>query len=76
MRELLNSSRLQAVLTCFWVAMVPVALLTGWVRSVTFISALSLWALVASHGAWWAASKVAEEDVVGEIVDRTEIDGA
>jgi hypothetical protein len=48
---------------------------------VTFVSALSLWALVASHGAWWAAASVecrqAEEDVaadvVEEMVERTDV---
>lgn len=74
MRRILNSARLQAALTAFWLAMIPVALLAGWVKSVTFVSALSLWALVASHGAWWAAAKVGEEDVVEEIVQRTDVE--
>lgn len=69
MKKLVNSSKTQATLTWLWVAMIPTALLTGWVKSVTFVSALSLWALVASHGAWWAASKVAEEDVASEVVE-------
>lgn len=43
MQALLNSSRLQAALTLFWVGMVPVSLVAGWVHSVTFVSALSLW---------------------------------
>lgn len=54
--------------------MIPAALIMGWVKSVTFVSALSLWALVASHGAWWAAAKVGEEDVVEEIVERTDVE--
>jgi hypothetical protein len=41
---------------------------------VIFVSALSLWALVASHGAWWAAASVevrqAEEDVAGDVVEE------
>jgi hypothetical protein len=48
----------QGWITVAWVIMIPVSLATGWVRSVTFVSALSLWALVASHGAWWAAASV------------------
>jgi hypothetical protein len=52
----------------------PASLATGWVKSVTFVSALSLWALVASHGAWWAAASVevrqAEEDVAGDVVEK------
>jgi hypothetical protein len=34
----------------FWVPMIPVALATGWVKSVTNVSALSLWALVSGTG--------------------------
>lgn len=64
----------QGWLTSFWVLMIPVSLLTGWVKSVTFVSALSLWALVASHGAWWAAASVEvrqdEEDVAGDVVEK------
>jgi hypothetical protein len=64
----------QGWLTILWIVMIPASLATGWVKSVTFVSALSLWALVASHGAWWAAASVevrqAEEDVAGDVVDR------
>ena len=35
--------RLNGWLTMFWVAMIPVSLATGWVKSVTYVSALSLW---------------------------------
>ena len=66
--------RLQGWLTALWVVMIPASLLTGWVKSVTFVSALSLWALVASHGAWWAAASLecrqAEADVAGEVVEE------
>lgn len=66
--------RIQAALTIMWVLMIPLSLLTGWVKSVTFVSALSLWALVASHGAWWAAASVEckqiEEDVPGDVVQE------
>jgi hypothetical protein len=69
--------RVQGWLTIAWVVMIPVALATGWVKSVTFVSALSLWALVASHGAWWAASSVeckqaerAEEDIAADVVEK------
>jgi hypothetical protein len=73
--------RAQGWLTLLWLVMIPVSLATGWVKSVTFVSALSLWALVASHGAWWAAASVecrqAEEnvakDVVEEIVQKTDV---
>jgi hypothetical protein len=66
--------QLQGALTLLWVIMIPLSLATGWVKSVTFVSALSLWALVASHGAWWAAASVecrqAEEDVAGDVVEE------
>jgi hypothetical protein len=66
--------RAQGWLTILWVLMIPASLVTGWVKSVTFVSALSLWALVASHGAWWAAASVevrqAEEDVAGDVVEQ------
>jgi hypothetical protein len=65
--------RVQGWLTIAWVVMIPVSLATGWVKSVTFVSALSLWALVASHGAWWAAASVetkqAEEDIATDVVE-------
>jgi hypothetical protein len=66
--------RAQGWLTMLWLAMIPVSLVTGWVKSVTFVSALSLWALVASHGAWWAAASVecrqAQENVAGDVVQK------
>jgi hypothetical protein len=71
----------QGWLTVVWVVMIPLSLATGWVKSVTFVSALSLWALVASHGAWWAAASVecrqaeenVAEDVVEKIVEETDV---
>ena len=38
--------RVNGWLTIFWVAMIPIAYEAGWLTSVTFVSALSLWALV------------------------------
>lgn len=70
--RIVNAKRTQGYLTLMWVAMIPISLGFGWVRSVTFVSALSLWALVAAHGAWWAASGVAEEPVAKEVVDEME----
>lgn len=71
----------QGALTLFWAAMIPISFLTGWVRSVSYVSALSLWALVASHGAWWAAASVEArqltetipEDTVALVLDRTDL---
>ena len=41
--------------------MIPVSVLTGWVRSVVYVSALSLWALVSGHWAAWQAARVEVE---------------
>jgi hypothetical protein len=73
--------RLNGWLTVFWVAMLPVSVWTGWVRSVTYVSALSLWALVSGHWSAWQAARVEvnqdrellrrrEQDIAGEIVER------
>lgn len=45
-------------LAIFWVAMIPPSLLLGWVTSVTFVSALSIWALVSGHWSAWQAARV------------------
>jgi hypothetical protein len=38
--------------------MIPVSFFTGWINSVTYVSVLSLWALVSGHWAAWQASRV------------------
>jgi hypothetical protein len=50
--------RLNGWLTIFWVAMIPISLATGWVKSVVYVSALSLWALVSGHWSAWQAARV------------------
>jgi hypothetical protein len=45
-------------LTIFWIVMIPVSIVTGWVHSVVYVSALSLWALVSGHLAAWQAARV------------------
>jgi cobalamin biosynthesis protein CobD/CbiB len=73
--------RVNGWLTIFWIVMIPVSLLTGWISSVTFVAALSLWALVSGHWSAWQAARVEvnqaaeeerrqQEDVAAEIVDR------
>lgn len=65
--------RVQGWLVVFFIVLIPVSLAMGWVKSVTFVSALSLWALVASHGAWWAASSVEvkqDEDDAPQRIER------
>jgi hypothetical protein len=72
--------RVNGWLTVFWLLMIPVSLLTGWVKSVVYVSALSLWALVSGHWSAWQAARVEvkqeeaavekqEEDVAADVVD-------
>jgi hypothetical protein len=84
--------RVNGWLTVFWLLMIPVSLVTGWVKSVVYVSALSLWALVSGHWSAWqaarvevkqeeaAAEKQEEEDVAGDVVDavieRTSVEPA
>ena len=80
--------RLNGWLTVLWVLMIPVSIATGWVHSVTFLSALSLWALVSGHWSTWQAARVEvtqqreldereqhpiEQKVVDALVEQTEI---
>jgi hypothetical protein len=50
--------RLNGWLTVFWVAMIPISYELGWLKSVVFVSALSLWALVSGHWSTWQAARV------------------
>lgn len=73
--------RVNGWLTIFWLLMIPVSILTHWIGSVTYVAALSLWALVSGHWSAWQAARVEvnqeieseerrEEDIAGEIVER------
>jgi hypothetical protein len=48
---------LNAVLTVFWIIMVPISILTGWVSTVEYVAALSIYALVAAHLSTYAAAR-------------------
>ena len=50
--------RVNGWLTIFWIVMIPVSLVTGWISSVTYVAVLSLWALVSGHWAAWQAARV------------------
>ncbi len=82
--------RVNGWLTVFWLVMIPVSIATHWISSVTYVAALSLWALVSGHWSAWQAARVEvkqekeeqardNEDLPGEIVKRivedTEIAG-
>jgi len=68
-------------LTIFWLLMIPVSMATHWISSVTYVAALSLWALVSGHWSAWQAARVEvnqqqeaesreREDLPGEIIQR------
>jgi hypothetical protein len=73
--------RVNGWLTVFWLAMIPVSIITHWISSVTYVAALSLWALVSGHWSAWQAARVEvnqvreakareEEDIAGAVVER------
>lgn len=83
--------RVNGWLTIFWIFMIPVSLVTGWISSVTYVAALSLWALVSGHWSAWQAARVEvrqeqealqreAEDlpqaVIDRLVEQTKIDPA
>ncbi len=59
-----------------WILMVPISLVTGLIKSLVFISAMSLWALVTGHLAAWQASRVEvaqEEDAnVSDVLEEVQ----
>lgn len=73
--------RVNGWLTVFWLAMIPISIVTHWISSVTYVAALSLWALVSGHWSAWQAARVEvnqkrearerhKQDIPGEIVER------
>jgi len=81
--------RVNGWLTIFWVLMIPVSIITGWISSVTYVAALSIWALVAGHWSTWQAARVevtqqqeaaerakhpVEQKVVKAMVDKTDVE--
>jgi hypothetical protein len=50
--------RVNGWLTILWIAMIPVSAFLGWLHSVAYVSALSLWALVSGHWSAWQAARV------------------
>jgi hypothetical protein len=81
--------RVNGWLTIFWLAMIPASYELGWLKSVVYVSALSLWALVSGHWSAWQAARVevaqaleqerqrkepVEEKVVEKIVEETNVE--
>jgi hypothetical protein len=46
-----------AILTVLWFAMIPVAVATGWIGSIVFVSACSIYANAGAHFGAWQASR-------------------
>ena len=72
--------RVNGWLAIFWILMIPISMWQGWLNSVVYVSALSLWALVSGHWSAWQAARVevrqheeaqdaAQRDIPGEVVD-------
>lgn len=59
--------RLNTWLTFFWIAMIPVSIFTGWIYSVAYVSALSLWALVSGH---WSAALAARVELRQDQIEK------
>src|SRR5438034_11787131 len=73
--------RVNGWLTIFWIVMIPVSIVSGWIDKVTYVAALSLWALVSGHWSAWQAARVevnqqkeherqAAGDVAEDVVER------
>ncbi|MBT1001940.1 hypothetical protein KIH31_04920 [Paenarthrobacter sp. DKR-5] len=71
--------RVNGWLAVFWLVMIPFSLVMGWLNSVVYVSALSLWALVSGHWSAWQAARVEvqqqqdaesreKEDLVSQVV--------
>jgi hypothetical protein len=83
--------RVNGWLTVLWIVMIPISVVTGWISSVTYVAALSLWALVSGHWSAWQAARVEvrqeqealraeqaplEQRVVDKLVEETTLDVA
>ena len=55
--------RVNGWLTVFWILMIPFSILFGLLSSVSYVSALSLWALVSGHWSAWQAARVEVEQM-------------
>jgi hypothetical protein len=73
--------RVNGWLTVFWIVMIPISVITHWIDKVTYVAALSLWALVSGHWSAWQAARVevnqqkeeerrAAEDIAQDVVDK------
>lgn len=51
-----------AVLTVAWFLVVPIAITTGWIGSIVFISACSIYANAVGHFSAWQAARAETEN--------------
>jgi hypothetical protein len=80
--------RVNGWLTIFWILMIPFSIFFGLLSSVSYVSALSLWALVSGHWSAWQAARVEveqmaeakeleenpiEQRVVAQMIEQTNI---
>lgn len=49
------------IATLAWLLMVPVSIVTGWLFSVAFVAACSIYANAVGHAAAWQASRAEQE---------------
>lgn len=57
-------------LTIFWIFMMPVAVVTGLINSIPFISAISIYALATGHWSAWQASRVEVKQDEGDVEEK------
>ena len=50
--------RVNGWLTVASMALIPISVATGWIESVKFVAALSIWARVSGHWSAWQAARV------------------
>ena len=55
--------RVNGWFTIFWILMIPLSIFFGLLSSVSYVSALSLWALVSGHWSAWQAARVEVEQM-------------
>src|SRR5215212_11935834 len=58
------------VLAIVWVAIVPISIVTGWIYSVAFISAVSIYANFVSHIAGWRADEPPNRSALPAVTRR------
>lgn len=66
---MMSARKVNWILAVLWLLLIPIAIVTGWIYLVAFVSAISLYANVASHV---SAAYAADDRAVLERIDRLE----